>query len=275
MLKGLLIALILFLVVFPLLRCLFLLAANSRAGQLAELRRQAGGLLFPLCRCWLTAIAADLVVMPLYWLGLLGGDHPESAGDPVVLVHGLYHNRTAWVVLERRLRRVGIGNISTYQYNSFTSTFDPAVAGLARHLDRLLGGRKETRVVLIGHSLGGLVCRAVAGDPRYRDRIAGLVTLGSPHGGSALGWFGPNRMARDLIPGRHISRCMDGVEDPDCPRLSLYSPVDDYVCPLFCLGTGRSGWLEESCPPIGHVWMIFSSGVASRIIDFMSSLCRV
>ena len=46
------------------------------------------------------------------------------------MVHGLYHNRTAWLIMKRRLRKAGYTNLHTYQYNSFTRDFEPAGAQL-------------------------------------------------------------------------------------------------------------------------------------------------
>lgn len=267
MLVTILIFAVLFFFAFPALRYLLFLAFSRHSGHLAYVRQQLRGLTRPLLRGWLTALGADLLVLPLYVLGFIpareGGD-----GIPVVLVHGLYHNRSAWMVMQRRLRKAGLTNIHTYQYNSFTSTFGPAVVGLANTLDELPDGP----FLLVGHSLGGLVCREVAGYPRFRGRVAGLVTLGSPHGGSDLARFGGNRMARDLIPGREISRRMDTVRDPDCPRLALYNLVDDYVFPLDKLQPGRPGWREIVVRPMGHVWMLFSREVADRVVAFLKPL---
>jgi pimeloyl-ACP methyl ester carboxylesterase len=270
MLTTILVAVLLFFLLFPVLRYVLFLAFSFHSGYLRYIRKQLGGLARPLMRGWLTALAADGLVIPLYGLGLIPPRQGGKDGIPVVLVHGLYHNRSAWAVMKFRLRRAGLRNVHTYQYNSFTSTFEPAVAGLARKLDRLPDGP----FILVGHSLGGLVCRAVASDPRYRDRVAGLVTLGSPHGGSDMARLGGNRMARDLIPGRHITRRMETAVDPDCPRLALYNLVDDYVFPLDKLQPGRSGWREEVCPPMGHVWMLFSRDVADRILKFLLPLAR-
>ncbi|MEF2231431.1 MAG: alpha/beta fold hydrolase [Pseudodesulfovibrio sp.] len=274
MLADLALALALFILLFPWVRYMVFLGAGQRAGQLTPVRERLGGLFLPLCRGWLTAMAADLLVLPLYPLGLVRDDGPDGPGIPVVLVHGLYHNRSAWVMLKHRLKRAGLTNVHTCQYNSFTRGFDEAVDGLARKLDGLLGGREDARVVLVGHSLGGLVCRAVAGDPRYRSHVAGLLALGSPHGGSDLAWFGTNRMARSLIPGRYISRRMDEVEEPDCPRLAVYNLVDDYVFPLDRLKPNRPGWQERVCHPMGHVWMLFSPEVAAVALDFILPLAR-
>ena len=274
MLADALLALALFMVAFPWVRYLAFLAFSARSGHLPYLREQLGGLARPLCRGWLTAMGADLLVLPLYPLGWVGGDEPAGPGTPVVLVHGLYHNRSAWAVMKRRLKRAGLANVHTCQYNSFTRGFDEAVAELSRTLDGLLGGREDARVILVGHSLGGLVCRAVASDPRYRGRVAGLLALGSPHGGSDLAWFAGGRMGRDLIPGRYISRRMAESADPDCPRLAVYNLVDDYVFPLDKLQPARPGWAERVCSPMGHVWMLFSPEVASLALDFILPLAR-
>ena len=268
MLTTILLYVVLFFLLFPVLRYALFLGFSFHSGHLGYVREQLGGLARPLFRGWLTALAADALVMPLYWLGLVPPREVGKEGVPVVLVHGLYHNRSAWVIMKLRLRRAGLKNLHTYQYNSFTSTFEPAVAGLARKLDTLPDGP----FILVGHSLGGLVCRAVASDPRYRGRVAGLVALGSPHGGSDLARLGGNRMARDLIPGGDITRRMESAIDPDCPRLALYNLVDDYVFPLDKLQPDRPGWSEEVCQPMGHVWMLFSPEVARRVIRFLRPL---
>src|SRR4051794_21581833 len=44
-----------------------------------------------------------------------------SHDTPVVLVHGFGHNRSAWVVLDRYLRKAGFTNIHTVNYNPFTN----------------------------------------------------------------------------------------------------------------------------------------------------------
>ena len=188
------------------------------------------------------------------------------------MVHGLYHNRTAWLVFARRLRRAGFENLHTFGYNSFTRDFDHALAGLKERIGELLADDPEGRVILVGHSLGGLLCRCAAGDPRFCDRVAALVTLGSPHGGSELAWLGGNRMARGLIPGRDIPEAVAGAPDPDCPRLAIYTMADDYVIPLDLLRIGRPGWEERVCAPMGHVWMLYSPEVAGMVIDFLRPL---
>lgn len=256
-------------IVWPALRYMVFLVSNSMAGSLDETRNQLGGLGKPIVRGMVTAGLADLIVFPAYPLGLFGGREPIGEGTPVVMVHGLFHNSSAWIIMKQRLKAQGFSNLHTYQYNSFSGQFPEAVDGLQRKLDILLKQSPDGKVFLIGHSLGGLVCRAAVGNPRFWGKIAGIVALGSPHGGSDLARFGGNRMARGLIPGREIPSQADAVPEADCPKLAIYNLVDDFVFPLETLKPGGEGWEEHICSPMGHVWMLYSQEVTKLVADFL------
>ncbi|MFH1912953.1 MAG: alpha/beta fold hydrolase [Pseudomonadota bacterium] len=260
--------------VLSLVRYAAFLATNARAGLLNEIRDHGGGLARPLLAGMATSFVAGLAALCAYPLAWLPRRERGAGHLPVILVHGLYHNRSAWPLFASRLAQAGFTDLHTYEYNSFTGRFDEAVEGLCQTLDRLLGPRSGARAILVGHSLGGLVCRAVAADARCRDRVAALVALGSPHGGSELARLGINAMARGLIPGRSeaeggIPALVESLPEPDCPRLALTSPVDDFVFPLSCLRPGRPGWVEDMVRPMGHVFMLYSPEVAARTVEFL------
>lgn len=256
-------------ILWPLARYAVFLISNYRAGYLPFIRKQLGGLAKPIFRGVITAMGAEAIALPAYPLGWLPQSQGKDEGVPILMVHGLFHNSSAWILFKHRLKKAGYTNLHTYQYNSFTKDFTHAVAGLQTKMDDLLGGRTDGKVVLIGHSQGGLVCRCVAGNPKYRDNVAALVTLGSPHKGSDLARFGGNKMSRDLIPGHYTPEAVDRCPDPDCPKLGIYNLVDDFVFPLDMLQTDRSGWQERLCSPMGHVWMLYSREVFGMTVEFL------
>ncbi len=270
--KFILIVLVVLGIVWPCLRYTIYGVSNAVAGTLGQTRRRLGGLFRPLLRGMVTAGLADMMVFPSYWMGVLGDRGEAGAGTPVLLVHGLFHNASAWWLMRRRLRAHGFTNIHTYQYNTFSGDFLSGVEGLRRKMDSLLHGHPEGKVLLVGHSLGGLVCRVAVGHPVYWDRIAGIVTLGTPHGGSDLARFGTNSMARGLIPGHEIPKIADKMVDAKCRKLAIYNLADDYVFPLNTLSPQRPGWEEKECSPMGHVWMLYSKEIANMVGDFLKEV---
>lgn len=266
----LILVLILFLgLAYPLVRYSIFLYSNWRAGSLVEIDKRLGGLFLPILRGMITAGIADLIVTITYPLGIFGGREPMEKGTPVVLVHGLFHNSSALLTMKKRLRKAGIENTHTYQYNSLWGEFPEAMEGLQRKLDKLLREAPEGKVMLVGHSLGGLVIRAAVGNPRFWGKVSGLITLGSPHGGSELARFATNPMGRGLIPGHEIMQRANSLPDPNCPKLAIYTLADDYVLPLETLLPPKTDWQEIECSPMGHIWMLYSQEVSDYVIDFL------
>ena len=201
---------------------------------------------------------------------------------PVILVHGLYHNPAAWFVLRRRLARAGFGQVRCFGYASFGRSFE-AIAGELAEL--LLAVAKEApggRVALVGHSLGGLLIRAACADARVACgagcRVAGVVTLGTPHRGSTLaGMLGLGRLARGLAPGGEVISLVRALPCFPGPALSLYTPTDGMVLPLsgsFLDERERAaGWVERALPPTSHVGLLYSRTAAGQTVAFLRGVC--
>jgi pimeloyl-ACP methyl ester carboxylesterase len=129
------------------------------------------------------------------WLSFFGVDVPTRDGlfllepyqpgkIPVVLVHGLLSNPAAWVDMANDLRAVP-GFSERYQIWGFRyATGDPfleSAGRLRRDLDRAVAtiGANHcdpalSQIVLVGHSMGGLVCelQASASEDRLWNAVA-------------------------------------------------------------------------------------------------------
>jgi len=106
----------------------------------------------------------------------------------LVLIHGFVCNRGFWLPWMRALQARGRPYVSVNLEPVFGSIDDyvPQVeAAVARA--QALSGRP---VVLLCHSMGGLAARAWAvTQPDLAQRVARIITLGSPHQGTWLGRF--------------------------------------------------------------------------------------
>lgn len=87
--------------------------------------------------------------------------------------------------------------------------FGQLVFEIAGAVDRALIGSEAKKVVLVGHSAGGLACRVfIGGEPPYggrrysgHRRVSALITLGTPHATPPQGRLAePVRRINDLFP---------------------------------------------------------------------------
>jgi pimeloyl-ACP methyl ester carboxylesterase len=133
-----------------------------------------------------------------------------AAGRPVVLVHGIGDNRSAFTVLRRTLRRRGFSRIVTVNYSPLTSDVRKAAAALAGHVERVCEQSGYEQVFLVGHSLGGIIARYYVQRLGGDARVSTLVTLGSPHAGSQLARIAPLLVGRQLRPDSDLMRELAG-----------------------------------------------------------------
>lgn len=156
-----------------------------------------------------------------------------ATGRPVVLVHGLIDNRSAFPVLGRGLRRRGFDRVVAYDYSPRTSDLRVAAAGLGTWVDELLRSTGEPQVHLVGHSLGGLVGRYYVQCLGGSERVDTLVTLGTPHAGTRTAALLPSSLGRQLRPGSSLLAELEAPVDR-CPTrmVAIWSDVDQVVRPV-------------------------------------------
>ncbi|WP_338016798.1 alpha/beta fold hydrolase [Noviherbaspirillum sedimenti] len=121
--------------------------------------------------------------------GAFAGHHSaKSRGLPVLLIHGYGCNSGYWRSMSRLLGTAGITHraVSLEPVFGDIDSFVPAVHAAVENLCHATGSR---RVVLLAHSMGGLVARAYL-CAHGEARIARVITLGTPHHGTGLANFG-------------------------------------------------------------------------------------
>ncbi|QDL54704.1 esterase/lipase family protein [Rhodoferax aquaticus] len=114
---------------------------------------------------------------------------------PIVLVHGYVCNHRMWDTMGAELRAQGHSVIAVDLEPVFTSIEDyaptiEAAVQTALIADAANPNPGSGKVVLIGHSMGGLAIRAwmrAQGEADTLARVAQVITLGTPHAGTRLG----------------------------------------------------------------------------------------
>lgn len=195
---------------------------------------------------------ASLIVDPVY----RGEDVPRGDGRLVAIIPGLFGTDFYLWPLRRWIARIG---------------YRPSTSGLwvnAGCADRLTsevekwieGQRSDRQIVLIGHSRGGVLARALAA--RLANRVSHLILLGSPVGAAVrlvqtgaeqqLSGVTMNAVARASNTARRIldpdckfPQCGCGfINDmrralaPETVVLSIYTRDDTITPPEVCIVTG-------------------------------------
>jgi triacylglycerol lipase len=198
---------------------------------------------------------------------------PDCPRPPVILIHGLYHNVSAWTLFRRRLQAAGFANLYFLCYSSWNQTFPALVMKLEQLLAEVREHFPNQSPILIGHSLGGLLSRACAQSLGGPTRLAGVVTLGTPHKGSKMAALGLGTLARSLIyRGPLIDKLDEGKRKAATPCVALYSPIDNMVLPNQALQTTEAGWVHQETAPISHVAMLYHRQTAQLVLEYLKSM---
>lgn len=201
------------------------------------------------------------------------GIAPDSVSPPIILVHGLYHNPSAWTLFRRRLTAAGFANIYLFGYSSWNQNFPDLVKKLEDLIARVEERFPDRPPILIGHSLGGLLARACVQSPGESSHLSGVITLGTPHQGSKLAALGVGKLAKSLIyRGPLIKELEQGAPRADTPCVALYSPVDNMVLPNHSLQIAMAGWIHQETAPVSHVAMLYHKRTAELTIDYLKSM---
>jgi triacylglycerol esterase/lipase EstA (alpha/beta hydrolase family) len=139
-------------------------------------------------------------------------------------------------------------------------------------VQRLCTAVGADKIILVGHSMGGLAARAWL--RRYGcGRLARLITLGTPHFGSTLAGYGMGRNARQMLPTMNGEQSGDDwltalatAESTDVRACitSIYSLHDNIVAPQW--SAVLPGALNRSLDLVGHVALGFDRGVIGQLI---------
>jgi pimeloyl-ACP methyl ester carboxylesterase len=229
-------------------------------------------LAFRACFGLLEEILSSIMVLVLFPVRLVLPDRPGAPGKlrPLLLVHGMYVNGGALMILQARLRKAGWTSIHLLDLDFRRGHISALSDQVADRVDDILAETGADRVDAVGHSLGGVVIfhTLLRGGNRF---LGTCVALGAPFHGTRMASFSGLPLVRQMVPGSEVLKDLDGMLQGSSARegatrlVSIWSNYDNVVFPT------ESPILPD--PPvenirvdfIGHVSLLFSRTVAHQI----------
>jgi triacylglycerol esterase/lipase EstA (alpha/beta hydrolase family) len=228
-------------------------------------------------------IGAHLLALNLYPLGLVeefrrkDQPHPKFATNqrPLLLVHGVIHNHSAFIHMKRGLQTAGFKNVFTVNYTTRHGYFPKMVHQLSQRVNEVMEITRSDRIDIVAHSLGGLVARSYMVNGEGRGKIASLVTLGTPHRGTKLSpllkTFLGGPLFRDLRVGSKLIEQLNSHSLPrDSKIVSIYSKNDWTIWPQTnCQVDGfpSEAFQSYEVNSVGHMGLLYSSKVLNLVVE--------
>ncbi|MEV4330232.1 alpha/beta fold hydrolase [Streptomyces sp. NPDC049597] len=194
---------------------------------------------------------------------------------PTVLLHGFVDNRSVFVLLRRALARYGPHHVECLNYSPLTCDIRTAAELLGRHVEEICARTGQREVDIVGHSLGGLIARyyvqRLGGDRRVRT----LVTLGTPHAGTAFAPIaGAHPIVRQMRPGSSVIEELR-MPAPGCRTrfVSFWSDLDRIMVPVETACIDHPDLLAQNVrvSGIGHLALPVHPAVAAGIREALAS----
>lgn len=192
---------------------------------------------------------------------------------PVLLLHGYGANSGYWAQLAPLLDAARISH-ATVDLEPMAAGIDDYAPLVERQVLALLAATGADRVAIVAHSMGGLVARAWMRAYGHA-RVARVITLGTPHHGTALARFGLGVNASQMRPESAWLRALNASEDAATRALitSIWTHHDNIVAPQ--TSSRLAGARNVELGGVGHVALGADARVLAEVMRELSVLSAV
>lgn len=203
--------------------------------------------------------------------------YPDTTSLPVLLIHGYGCNSGYWRWMSLALREAHITHYALDMEPVFGSIdgYAPLVEAAVRRVQAETG---HARIVIVAHSMGGLAARAYLRDHGV-THVAKVITLGSPHHGTAIANFGIGINCGEM---NWLGRYEEGRSSEWLQKLaateqadvlgsivSIYSQHDNIISPQS--SAHLAGARNIAVTGVGHVAMALEPQIQQMVIDEIHS----
>ena len=218
-------------------------------------------------RLILVEAGSIFLVVCAYPFGFLPEKPPSlqvAQKRPVILLHGLFHNRAVWFLMKQRLEQCGF-TVVTVNLPPFEMV-ETLARKIAETVEETLVSYDAEQVDIVGHSMGGLLARYYIEFMGGDKRVSHCVLLGTPNAGSKLAPFALTPLGRDLMPGSDFLTELNTVQlSTKVNYVTIFSHHDNLVIPAESAELAGAEAIEVEW--LGHNSLLFHRETIEATID--------
>jgi len=160
------------------------------------------------------------------------GTKDLSSKQIVILVHGFGRSQVDWFWFKKEL---GLANVYTVNLHPSFSSIEKIASNLDLDIQKIIkeNGHNEPEVILIGHSMGGLVSSYYATSLDKAHQVKQIFTLGSPWHGTkiAVAASAPNMVQMQPQSPFLAALRMSIANNPRLKIYNLNTKTDNLIFP--------------------------------------------
>ncbi|MEJ2200500.1 MAG: alpha/beta fold hydrolase, partial [Desulfuromonadaceae bacterium] len=204
---------------------------------------------------------------PLGWLRPWRRKRPSYA-TPVILLHGLFHNRACWWWLRLRLWLMGIRSLHSINLPHWKDV-ESLTERVAKRVDELRQSSGLSKVHLIGHSMGGIIARNYLQIRGGAEKVEHCILIASPNHGSRLATLALSPLATDLMPEAELLQRLAAAPFPPAAQLTnIYSHHDNIVLPP--QNAHLEGANNIELTGVGHTTLLYHPRTVKTLLSLLT-----
>ncbi len=195
----------------------------------------------------LLPMAGYFLCAPLAWK-----EDAEHTQTPILLIHGSGFNQSEWVIGRHCLSKQGRKNVYSFNWDNDDSSLsiEHYTTYLEKKIDQILTTRQDRDIILIGHSMGGLMAGYYTEVLAKRNNVNVLkvITIATPWQGtsalkpfvnirSALGFNEIAKRYQQMLPLGRMTPLPLETEPENLFLLKLTKLVKDSSTPYVTFGS--------------------------------------
>lgn len=190
-------------------------------------------------------------------------------GRPILLVHGYLNHGSVWRLTKKRLEALGVGPIYTVNLGHPFRSICKYAEKVKIKAEAIAKETKRTDLIIIGHSMGGLVSCLYATKLAPPHSVTDVITIASPFAGTPVARIALGANAREMEPNsalvKEITQAI--LENRAIRFHHIATKSDQLVIP------GVSAVLPENphfiYEDIGHASLLYSPRVTAKLHEWL------
>ncbi len=211
------------------------------------------------------------IPLPALFVPRSSDGNPGGAEPVVVMVHGFLCNRAVFWWMRRRLRSAGFKKLFCVGVDPLFHHMWRCEDTLRRELEQIGSAAPGARIVLVGHSMGGVLCRSLMAKQDLSVSVEHLISIGSPHHGTRLArMIGGGETGPTSPWSKWLQRLNEKIGEREPVKHTVVLSVQDQIV-VPQESPALPGAEVIRVEGVGHLGMLFSERVIRVVVDRLTA----